>query len=143
MRVEADYSDGFTERLLHWQLVATDNTARVDADWVDGGWMNRGVPSDRHRATFEISIDLTRIKDKLSRLERLDEEYDFPCTDLCTIELRVFIENKRYRWHLYGGEQLLSMHPKLDVFFHIWRRIDRAVERKLVRLIRRSNYTRR
>ena len=101
--------------------------------------MNRGVPGDRHRATFEIPIDLTQITGELPRLERLNEEYDFPCTDLCTIELRVFIGNGRHQWRLYGGEGLLSIHPELEVFFRIWRPIDRAVERQVARLKRRSN----
>ena len=139
MRVEADYSDGYTERLLHWQLVATGETARVDADWVDGGWMSRGLPGDRHRASFEIPIDLAQITGVLPRLERLSEEYDCPCTDLCTIELRVFVGNGRHHWHLYGGEQLLSIHPELEVFFRVWRPIDRAVEKQVAQLRRRGN----
>ncbi len=139
MRVEADYSDGYTDRLLRWQLVATGETASVDADWVDSGWMSCGVPSDRHRATFEIPIDLTQITGELPRLERLNEEYDCPSTDLCTIELRVILGNGRHRWRLYGGECLVSIHPELEFFFRIWRPIDRAVEKQMARLRRRGN----
>ena len=138
MRVEAEYSDGFTDRLLRWQLVAMGETARVDADWVDGGWMSRGLPGDRHRASFEIPIDLAQITGVLPRLERLNEEYDFPCTDLCTMELRVFVGHRRNRWRVYGGEALLSMHPDLEAFFRVWRPIDRAVEQQVARLRRRS-----
>ena len=56
--LELSYYDGFTPHLLGWDLLATEGTACVEAQWLD----DRTLRNDRQTRSFTLPIPETRIE---------------------------------------------------------------------------------
>lgn len=117
MRIEASYLDGFTERLLSWDLEINNGKAYLEAKW-------SGSLSP-HRARFRF--DDRPFRSALPSLSDLEETYQAAWNDLESRDLVVVDGETTLRRHVYGAGVLVQEPPEIRRFLDVWRLLDDAV----------------
>jgi hypothetical protein len=123
MRIEADYFDGFTYRLLRWELEINDGKAFLQAKWFQPG----AVPSLKARFRF----DEEGFRVALQSIAGMAEEYQAPVEDQERRRLIVKDGENSIRHHIYGADFLFGEHPEIRTFLSVWRLLDDAVSAHL------------
>jgi hypothetical protein len=107
MRIEAHYSDGFTERLLHWELVVNSGKAYLEA-----GWFRCQTPL---RAKFRF--DDVPFRSALKSISTMRDTYHPPWEDMESRDLVVRDGETTICHHVYGASFLIAEHPEIGDFF--------------------------
>jgi len=99
VRWMAQHFDGFTSRMLFYNLRVEDGVAELEASWS----LPR-PPTSGFRARF--AIDEAPVVQILPALRAMGERYELPCTDLDHKVLEVEVSGECIRRHVYGFGRL-------------------------------------
>jgi hypothetical protein len=121
MRIEAQYFDGFTTRLLSWKLEVNNGKAYLEA-----GWFRSSNPL---KAKFRF--DESAFREALPFLSSLNEAYEAPCEDQESRSLILKDGEVTIRRSVYGAWFLIDEFPEIEHFLTVWRMIETAVMAQL------------
>ncbi len=125
MRIEALYFDGFTGRLLKWQLEVNNGKACLEA-----GWLRCAKPF-RTRFDARFDFDEQTFRRVLPLLSSLNESYMAPWDDLEARRLIVADGDSTICRSVYGAWFLRREFPEIENFLTVWRVLETAVMAQL------------
>lgn len=124
MELRAEHFDGFTEHHVWWVLVASQNTAIIEASWHD-----RGGGRKRTERVFEMDFPNARIEACAAVLATLRPLYnghvdDFPQFSLSVTNGDVKMATKVLAGINWPSEDKVA----LESFMRVWRPLSSDVE---------------
>lgn len=125
MKWSAWHHDGFTDRLLNYDLQGEDDIAELEASWFSLNNTRTG-PKRRWRSIF--SIDDAPLRAALPQLRLLNKSYDCGMDDVGSQSLTVEIHGEKLECTVNGGGLLLKKHPELEPLLEVlWRLHDQVL----------------
>jgi hypothetical protein len=117
MRIKATYNDGFTERLLRWELVVNTGKAYLEADWF----------KSRSPLRAKFRFDEAPFRLALASISEMVDEYHAPWGDMEHRTLVVTDEETTIRRYVYGADLLGKEHREVERFLAVWQLLEDAV----------------